>query len=354
MRKLILALATVLCSSAVAQTVVPFSPGMLIPSPLGVVITLGTWIYDANQQRVYYIEVIGEGRDPEESRKNGFRLAVEQAVGSIIASETEVQNNRVARDEIISYASGYVTRYEIIQQLPSPIGARTVMKVWVAKNPIANRLLNESKVAGRVEGSQAAVSFTTLVEERVAGDKLVAAVLSDYPRRAYDIEVGKSRVDFDYYRNATLTVPYRLRLNSDYVTSLMTALEATENNGPCVGGVTVKPAGVFNFTRTARYGDLHKYNLVTNKFLYNKARLQMTLYAESGEQLYQDLFLIKYLTPDTTNFRKPTIVTMNDYSSNCSRNITINGSDWVGDNLLILQVNPELLKRVARVEIKAI
>lgn len=80
----------------------------------------------------------------------------------------------------------------------------------------------------------------------------------------------------------------------------------------------------------------------------------MTLYAESGEQLYQDLFLIKYLTPDTTNFRKPTIVTMNDYSSNCSRNITINGSDWVGDNLLILQVNPELLKRVARVEIKAI
>jgi hypothetical protein len=240
---------------------------MLIPSPLGVAITLGTWIIDANKQKVYYIEVIGDGRDTEESRKNGFRIAVEQAVGSIIASETEVQNNRVARDEIISYASGYVTKYEIVQQIPSPTGIRTVMKVWVAKNPIANRLLNESKVAGQVEGSQAAVSFTTLIDERTNGDKLVATVLHDYPRRAYDIEVGKSRVEFDYYRNATLTIPYRLRLNQDYVTSLITALEATENKGSCMGGVTVKPAGIFSFTKTARYTDLNKYNLVTNKFL---------------------------------------------------------------------------------------
>ena len=74
---------------------------MIMPSPLGIILTVGQWIYNGTE-KVYYIEVEGEGPTPEEARLNGFRLAVEQSVGSIIASETEVRNERAIRDEIIS------------------------------------------------------------------------------------------------------------------------------------------------------------------------------------------------------------------------------------------------------------
>ena len=110
MHRILAVLACVgLITSAQAQMI---TGAMFLPSPVGVLLSIGQWI-TFESERTYYIEVLGEGRTPDEARNNGFRLAVEQAVGAIIASESEVNNNRLSRDEIISYASGYVTKYEI-------------------------------------------------------------------------------------------------------------------------------------------------------------------------------------------------------------------------------------------------
>ena len=136
------------------------------------IITIGQWIYQGTE-RVYYIEVAGQGADAEEARKNGFRLAVEQAIGSLISSESEVQNGRLIRDEIISYAAGYVSNFEIVSTENVNRGSRVVMRVWVKRSALANRLLNESKQSGQVDGATAAVSFKTIVNERQTGDQLL-------------------------------------------------------------------------------------------------------------------------------------------------------------------------------------
>ena len=52
----------------------------------------------------------------EEAKKEGFRLAVEYAVGSLILSETEVRSDRMKRDEIITYASGFVEDFKILSR----------------------------------------------------------------------------------------------------------------------------------------------------------------------------------------------------------------------------------------------
>ena len=128
MRKLF-AVLTCVCVFGIAQAQVPT---LIMPNPLGIIITVGQWLYKGSE-KTYYIEVAGQGRNPEEARLNGFRLAVEQAVGSVIASETEVNNSRVTRDEIISYASGYVDRYEIVKSEPQGAGYQVNMKVWIKK-----------------------------------------------------------------------------------------------------------------------------------------------------------------------------------------------------------------------------
>jgi hypothetical protein len=127
-------------------------------------------------------KLIGEGATAEQARQQGFRLAVEHAVGTVVASETEVRNDRQARDEIITYASGYVDRFEVVEQ--QRVGNRVLvnMKVWVRPSRIANRLLNRSATAGGVEGGRISTQIQTLQHERTSGDRLLKSVLADYPK----------------------------------------------------------------------------------------------------------------------------------------------------------------------------
>lgn len=232
MRRILAVLACAgIISSAQAQVV---TGAMFMPSPVGVILSIGQWI-SFESVPTYYIEVLGEGRTPDEARNNGFRIAVEQAVGSIIAAESEVNNNRLSRDEIISYASGYVTKYEIVKQEPGGLGVKTDMKVWIKRSVIANRLLNESKTVGDIEGAKAAVQLTTLQYERSQGDRLVQTVVNDFYRRAFVFEMKPIQVKVGPNRTGTIEVPFRLTWSRDYLKALWEALKATAQDTRATG-----------------------------------------------------------------------------------------------------------------------
>lgn len=354
-RQAIIAVAcsTVLVSTVAQAQVGPIVP-LLIPSPVGVVLSVGSWIYDAaTKERVYYIEVQGDGVNADEARKNGFRIAVEQAVGSIMASESVTQNSRLARDEIIMYSSGFVEKYEIIRQEAGGLGVKTSMRVWVRRNPIANRLLNESKTAGRVEGTQAVVSLDTLVTSRVAGDRLVNSVTADLTKNGFDISAGKPRVELDgQSRSANLYVPYSMNWNSDYLAALWSALDATSTGNGYVAAVTVKFPGLA-LNKTAYYADENKYKMLMSRVFYRKPQIEMRLVDDQDRVVYQDTFPIKFFTPphDPALRYYPTLVEIN---TKVQRGIQINGNATVRDNLLIQNVDPGLLSRVQRVELRVI
>jgi hypothetical protein len=138
----------------------------MMPNPIGIALTVGKWIYDsATRQQVYYIEVAGNGATTTQARDNGFRLAVESALGSLISSETVVQNGRVQRDEIISYAAGFVDRFETVDTRTGPDGVVVTMQVWVKRSALADRLLNRSEKSGEVDGARATVQLQTLNQE---------------------------------------------------------------------------------------------------------------------------------------------------------------------------------------------
>jgi hypothetical protein len=347
-------LAVLACTVSFAVQAQLITGAMLMPNPLGVALSLGQWIIFEGD-KTYYIEVQGQGRDVSEARNNGFRIAAEQAVGTIIASETEVNNNRITRDEIISYASAHVTKYEIVKQEPADIGVKTTMKVWLKRSTIANRLLNESKQAGTVEGASAAVSVQSFNQERQTGDQLIAAVLRDYPRRAFDIQIGKTKVEHDSNRQTVLIVPYTIRLNQDYIKSLWDTLKATQNKNGCASRITVDTPGFFNGGGTAYYDDQHKWPLIVNKLVYSNPQLEMRLLSESGEVLYLDTFKIRTLTPDPIQYHNPAIFTLGHRGNSCAYNgLLINGARWTGDNLIILNPNLRVLNQATRVEIRVI
>lgn len=217
-------LATLLAVASLAvQAQVPFTPQMLMPSPLGIILMVGQWLVQDNK-RVYHIRVAGTGETPEQARLNGFRLAVEQALGTVILSETEVANSRIRRNEIISYASGFVDKFTILDTTIAQGRYQVSMDVWVSESRIANRLLNESAGTGAIDGARLTTQVDTLQQERVSGDRVLEAVLRDFPRRAFDVQVERTRVDFTTQRNLQIDVPYTVSWNSTYLDSFQESL----------------------------------------------------------------------------------------------------------------------------------
>jgi len=228
MRTLIaIAVAAGILSTAQAQ----ITPQMFIPTPFGVVMTVGKWLLTNNTKQVYYIEVRGQGSTAEEARMNGFRLAVEQALGSVIASETEQNNSRIRRDEVISYAAGFVERFEIVNTMNSGSGYEIAMRVWIQRTNLAERLLVKSKADGQVDGARAAIAVDTAQYSRSQGDRLLTTVLRDFPERSFDVKLEPTRVEIDSSRNTQLIVPYLIVWNKKYIKSLMESWSKVETCG---------------------------------------------------------------------------------------------------------------------------
>ena len=290
-------LATALCCGPAQAQLGGAVGAAIVPSPLGIVLSVGKWIYDsATKKQVYYIEVAGQGSNPIEARDNGFRLAVEQAIGTLISSETEVQNGRIVRDEIVSYASGFVDRFEITETRTAAAGTLVFMRVWVKRSDLSDRLLNRSEQSGQVDGARASVQLQTLNQERATGDRLLQQVLNDFPRRAFDIEMKPTDVNRQN-RTAVLDINFQLAWNQDYLRSLWTAVEATgQRKGRPVATISVGSGGWFRgFGGQAGFDDGHKLNLLLEKMVGSRPAVQVTVRGAHRETLFSSCYLYQEL-----------------------------------------------------------
>lgn len=268
------------CGPALAQ--IPANPTTLfIPSPAGVAVSVGKWIYDQlTAETVYYIQVVGDGRTPDDARNNGFRLAVEQAVGSVISSETQGQNGRLARDEIINYSGGYVDRYKILKQESSDSGQRITMEVWIRRSSLPNRLLGRSEAAGFVDGNRASVQLDTLAYERQQGDRLIDSVLADFPRRAFVIDLKKTEITYNN-RQGYLEVPFVLKLDPNYMSSLDAALKLVSHK---------TTAGTYKVTvgkSLSAFDDSMTYNQIINRMIATRPAVRITVVSPENRPIYR-------------------------------------------------------------------
>jgi hypothetical protein len=336
----------ILASPAYAQVPVGVTTAVM-PSPLGIALTMGKWIYDvATKEEVYYIEVAGEGRTAEEARTVAFRVAIEQAIGSIMSSETEVRNGRIVRDEIINYASGYVDRYEITNQVSSSVGVRIAMRVWVRRSVLSNRLLNRSERTGEVDGSRASVQLATLNQERATGDRLVQTVLNDFPKRSFDIELKNTELKYGN-RQGVLEVPFTVTWNRNYLKSLWTALDATSQRGSNPQGTVVVTPGAWfaGLGGTATYDDMGKLHQVVGTLVGSRPAVLLTIKSTSNTVLFRQCFKWPELDHiDGYHVRPGRFVTVRPYGNTA----IINGGFKL-DAVAQISANPGLLATASQI-----
>ncbi len=64
--------------------------------------------------------VSSKGVSEEEAKTNALRSAIEQAFGTFVSSRTEILNDDLVRDQIVSISNGNIKKYEILSSLYLP------------------------------------------------------------------------------------------------------------------------------------------------------------------------------------------------------------------------------------------
>lgn len=82
------------------------------------------------------VEAKGVGLIREDALQDAYRNAVSQAVGVSVTSETKVENFIVLQDAISTRSQGYITKYDVIKEIPFPDRFEIYIKATVSLDPI--------------------------------------------------------------------------------------------------------------------------------------------------------------------------------------------------------------------------
>lgn len=79
-------------------------------------------VSNAQDDKTVTLTVAGQGKTQDEAKQKALRSAIEQAFGTFISSKTEILNDNLVKDEIVSIANGNIQKFEIISEVQIPSG----------------------------------------------------------------------------------------------------------------------------------------------------------------------------------------------------------------------------------------
>jgi hypothetical protein len=222
------------------------------------------------------VVVYGVGTDRESAKKDAFRNAIENVCGTAVLSDKKIVNQKVEKNQIITYSSCYVENYKILNDY----GDKLQIQVTVKSNQISSRLFSESNQESKFDSNSIKSQFDTLKEQRQQGDKLISAVFEDYPYRAYNLnKVKDPYIESDSRRNIYLMVPYDLTWNYNFITAMNQTFQLfnTKNGYGMITVMAKNPKNLILGKRNFYYlDDLERLDFIKSKFSYeNDFRLKI-------------------------------------------------------------------------------
>lgn len=71
----------------------------------------------AQEDKTVTLTVSGQGITQDEANQNALRNAIEQAFGTFVSSNTEILNDELVKDEIVSVSNGNIQKFEILSEV---------------------------------------------------------------------------------------------------------------------------------------------------------------------------------------------------------------------------------------------
>ena len=305
-----------------------------------------------------YIRVIGEGSTVEQAKENAFRTAVQQRAGAIVLSERQTNNGKLSKDNISLFSAGYVDDFKIIDINQNSSSIVITMDVLVADSKLLNQVLNSGQTNQSVNGERAGTALNTFLDQKEKGDKMLAMVLNTYPQNAFIVEQKPYALTVDSYRNATFNIPYSLKWNYAFITSLNEAMSLVEEKVGLIGFLQPAPSNViimakdpkdllFGSKNVYKFNDIPMLNRIRDSMVDDReVRIMLEISDVNTQLLYQTCYV-----PDSINGRKASFYNIGD-----TRKLTIYGNEFE-TGVLKATIDPQhnyVVQRASRIEVSVV
>jgi hypothetical protein len=150
--------------------------------------------FSAQEDKVVELTTTGTGKTKDVAVHTALRSAIEQAFGVFISSKTEVLNDELLTDQIISVSNGNIQHYDIISEMPIDDNTNYVVTV--------KSKVSISKLTSFIDSKGIEVEFKGAVfamnikqqklneESELKAIKEMAAILKNIADRSFDFEVA--------------------------------------------------------------------------------------------------------------------------------------------------------------------
>jgi hypothetical protein len=169
-----------------------------------------------------YARVLGTGKTFEEAKLNGFQIAVEIAVGTVVVTEKKSINDTLVRDKVLKHSSGYVDDFKIIDQSQTNSGYALTMDVKVKSSKIAEIILNTGdKGNGTFDTQRIMAQYKTIANERNDAERLIDNLLDEYPKNSFILTKIPTKIAMNSNRDMVLHVPYTFKWSDAWIENFL-------------------------------------------------------------------------------------------------------------------------------------
>ena len=152
------------------------------------------FVFSQTAEKTVTLTTSGTGKTLEEAKNNALRSAIEQAFGAFISSKTEILNDEIVKDEIVSISNGNIVKYEVISEVQIPNGGyATSLKATVSVTKLTSFVESKGVV---VEFKGGLFASNVLIQELY--EKNETEAIGNIVNVMQEI----SNISFDYTINA--------------------------------------------------------------------------------------------------------------------------------------------------------
>ena len=171
---------------------------------------------NAQSDKTVTLVVSGQGKTKDEAKQNALRSAIEQAFGTFISSKTEILNDNLVKDEIVSVASGNIQKYEIISEVQIPNGDfATSLNATVSVDKLT-AFVESKGVVAEFKGSILAANVKQQMlneKNEVISIKNISSVCKEILDKSCDYEIQTGTPTQQANDNNQWAIPLTININ---------------------------------------------------------------------------------------------------------------------------------------------
>jgi len=137
--------------------------------------------------------VTGQGKTPDEAKQSALRSAIEQAFGAFISSKTEILNDNLVKDEIVSVSNGNIQKFEVLSESKLPDASYSLTVKAIVSIDKLTSFVESKGVSVEIQGGLFAINIKQqLLNEQGEAKAIcnITSVLHQFLQRAFDYQIS--------------------------------------------------------------------------------------------------------------------------------------------------------------------